>query len=135
MPYDKTKPYACPCCGYWNGDMKHDYYQHYEPYVEDERLRKIIRAWADENDTTRVVYYSPKNELVDSYGNSISFNLIFRKLNHGAEYTIDELCGEKESPEPLEPTFVDLDERIKEKAAAEKLYKSKNDMHLTEEEK
>lgn len=26
-----------------------------------------------------------------------------------------ELCGEEEAPEPLEPTFVDLDERIKEK--------------------
>lgn len=26
-----------------------------------------------------------------------------------------ELCGEEEAPEPIEPTFVDLDERIKEK--------------------
>lgn len=109
-------------------------YKHKEPLIKDERIRKIIRAWADENDSTRAVYYSPKNELVDSYGNIISFNLIFRKLNHGAEYTIDELCGEREAPEPLEPSFIDLDERIKEKAAAEKLYKGENDMHLTEEE-
>lgn len=26
-----------------------------------------------------------------------------------------QLCGEEEAPEPIEPTFVDLDERIKEK--------------------
>lgn len=67
-----------------------------EPLIEDEQIRKIIRAWAGENDSTRAVYYSPKNALADSYGNSISFNLIFRKLKHGAEYTIDELCGEEE---------------------------------------
>lgn len=28
---------------------------------------------------------------------------------------INELCGEEEAPEPTEPTFIDLDERIKEK--------------------
>ena len=26
-----------------------------------------------------------------------------------------ELCGDEEAPEPIEPTFVDLDERVKEK--------------------
>ena len=31
------------------------------------------------------------------------------------KYTIEELCGEEEAPEPIEPTFVDLDERIKER--------------------
>lgn len=90
-------------------------YKPKEPLIKDERIRKIIRAWADENDSTRAVYYSPKNELADSYGNIISFNLIFKELNHGAEYTIAELCGKVEAPEPLEPTFVDLDERIREK--------------------
>lgn len=28
---------------------------------------------------------------------------------------INELCGEEEAPEPIEPTFIDLDERVKEK--------------------
>ena len=64
---------------------------HKERLIKDENICKIIRAWAGENDSMRVVYYSPKNELADSYGNSISFNLIFRELNHGAEYTIAEL--------------------------------------------
>lgn len=70
-----------------------------EPLIKDEQIRKIIRAWAEENDSTRAVYYSPKNALADSYGNSISFNLIFKELNHGAEYTIAELCGEEEEDE------------------------------------
>lgn len=70
-------------------------YKPKEPLIKDENIRKIIREWAGENDSTRAVYYSPKNALADSYGNSISFNLIFRELNHGAEYTIDELCGRK----------------------------------------
>lgn len=79
----------CPFCGEELKAPK-------EPLIKDEKIRNIIRAWADENDSMRVVYYSPKNELADSYGNSISFNLIFRELNHGAEYTIAELCGEEE---------------------------------------
>lgn len=71
-------------------------YKPAEPLIKDENIRKIIRAWAVENDSTRAVYYSPKNELADSYGNIISFNLILRELKHGADYTIAELCGEEE---------------------------------------
>lgn len=72
-------------------------YKPAEPLIEDEQIRKIIRAWAEKNDSTRIEYAAPENELVDSYGNTISFDLIFKELNHGAEYTIDELCGEEES--------------------------------------
>lgn len=67
-----------------------------EPLIKDEQIRKIIRAWAEKNDSTRIEYVAPENELVDSYGNTISFDLIFKELNHGAEYTIAELCGEDE---------------------------------------
>lgn len=63
----------------------------------------------------------------------ICFDRLFENLKDGKAYTIAELCGE-EAPEPLEPSFVDLDERIKEKAS-EKLYKGENDIHLREEEK
>lgn len=28
---------------------------------------------------------------------------------------LEKLCDEEKSPEPIEPTFIDLDERIKEK--------------------
>lgn len=44
----------------------------------------------------------------------ICFSRLFENLKDGETYTIKELCGE-ETPEPLEPTFIDLDERIKEK--------------------
>ena len=37
------------------------------------------------------------------------------ELEDCAIYSFDELCGEEEAPEPLEPAFIDLDERIKEK--------------------
>ena len=36
-------------------------------------------------------------------------------LEEGKMYTIEELCGEEEAPEPIEPMFIDLDGRIKEK--------------------
>ena len=74
-------------------------YKPTEPLIKDEKIRKAVRAWADENDALRVVYYAPKNELVDSYGNMISFNLIFKELKHCAEYSIDELCGPNDSEE------------------------------------
>jgi hypothetical protein len=36
-------------------------------------------------------------------------------VTDGKIYTIEELCGEEEALEPIEPTFIDLDERVKEK--------------------
>lgn len=45
MPYDKSKPYSCPCCGYWNGDMKYDYYKHIEPITDQD----IISSLQSEN--------------------------------------------------------------------------------------
>lgn len=41
MPYDKSKPYSCPCCGYWNGDMKEDYYKHKNHGWEDEKIKQF----------------------------------------------------------------------------------------------
>lgn len=67
-----------------------------EPLIKNEKVRKVIRAWADVNDITRVVYYSPENELTDSFRNTISFNLMLSELRNSAEYTITELCGEEE---------------------------------------
>lgn len=45
MPYDKTKPYSCPCCGYWNGDMKYDYYKRKKPITDQD----IIYSLQSEN--------------------------------------------------------------------------------------
>lgn len=70
-------------------------YKPKEPLIKDENIRKIIRAWADENDTTVVEYKSFKNEFVDGYLNIIGFNRNFNEL-YDKSYTIDELCGEEE---------------------------------------
>lgn len=64
-----------------------------EPLIKDENIRKIIRAWADENNTTVVEYKLFKNEFVDGYLNIIGFNRKFDEL-YNKSYTIDELCGE-----------------------------------------
>lgn len=45
MPYDKSKPYSCPCCGYWNGDMKYDHYKHKKPITDQD----IIYSLQSEN--------------------------------------------------------------------------------------
>lgn len=92
-----------------------------EPLIKDEKIRKAIRAWAEANNINSNCYY--ENDVVfDSVEHcltwidtSIQFNEItgLEDLKHGKRYTIDELCGTP--PEPIEPTFVDLDERIKEK--------------------
>lgn len=98
-------------------------YKPKEPLIKDEKIRKAVRAWAEANNInsnhyyeTDVVFGSSEHEFtwIDT---SIQFNEItgLENLEHGKKYTIAELCGEEEAPEPIEPTFVDLDERIKEK--------------------
>lgn len=108
MPYDKTKPYSCPCCGYWNGDMKYDYYKHQKPLIKDEKIRKAVRAWAD-------VIGAEDADIVRQYGAERWMGLRFEHPNTGwvskfeidgfgsmnnleneKIYTIAELCGEEE---------------------------------------
>ncbi len=93
-----------------------------EPLIKDEKIRKAVRAWAEANelsDKLRVI-----NEHFDSckiLGRCDSRNVCLQTefkttiaYKH-QYYTIAELCGEEEAPEPLEPSFIDLDERIREK--------------------
>ena len=99
MPYDKTKPYSCPCCGYWNGDMKYDHYKHKEPLIKDEKIRKAVRAWwetiPDAVTDKRVLYKNNHDFAVGIY--SIYCGEIYPEtLEVGKMYTITELCGEEE---------------------------------------
>ena len=119
-----------------------------------EKFPNILEDWFEEIKEPLLKDYPDEMRAIKAYGCSplrflrharkgystfnictrfICFNGLFENLKDGETYTIDELCGE-EAPEPLEPSFIDLDERIREKAATEKLYKGKNDMHLREEE-
>lgn len=97
-------------------------YKPAEPLIKDEKIRKAIRAWADANDID-LEYYHDNNVKFDFLEHrlkwietSIEFNDIkgLECLEDGGEYSITELCGE-EAPESKEPSFIDLDERIREK--------------------
>lgn len=91
-----------------------NYYPESEPLIKDKRVRKVVRAWAEVNGAKELKYIVDENSLQDIFRNSISFNRVL-DLKDGYTYTIAELCGEEEAPEPIEPTFIDLDERVKEK--------------------
>ena len=70
-----------------------------EPLIKDKKIRKAVRAWAEENEIITVEY--------DDYwvpfrrdDKTISFKdedrcLGFYGLENSRDYTIDELCGEE----------------------------------------
>lgn len=86
-------------------------YKPTEPLIEDKEIREIVRPWAKVNGATELKYYEGENCLEDIFRNEIHFNQALG-LEDAKTYSTEELCG---TPEPIEPTFVDLDERIKEK--------------------
>ena len=84
-------------------------YKPKEPLIKDTECREIMRLWADRCGVKTVRIFGSEFR----YGaKSICFGDDFG-LEHLKLYTIEELCGTP--PEPIEPTFVDLDERVKEK--------------------
>lgn len=105
-----------------------------EPLIKGEKIRMAVRAWAEADGADGKIYLTIDengSRFTNKYGGYIGF--AFQIDMEERLYTLAELCGEEEAPEPLEPSFIDLDERIREKAS-EKLYKRENDMHLIEED-
>lgn len=98
-------------------------YKPVEPLIKDEKVRKAVRAWAeaDDLDNFRVQNQHFNDCKIIGYtaginkASFIGFQTTIANADNKKLYTIAELCGEEEAPEPLEPTFIDLDERIKEK--------------------
>lgn len=93
-------------------------YKPTEPLIKDEKIRKAVRAWwetiPDAVTDKRVLYKNNHEFEVGIY--TIYCGAIYSEtLKKCRFYSIAELCGEEDAPRPLEPTFVDLDERIKEK--------------------
>lgn len=94
-----------------------------EPLIKDEKIRKAVRAWAeaDDLDNFRVQNQHFNECKIIGYtaginkASFIGFQTTIAHVDNKKLYTIAELCGEEEAPEPIEPTFIDLDERIKEK--------------------
>lgn len=74
-------------------------YKPAEPLIKDEKIRKVVRAWADINgihNCDHLRYDKGCQSLSDIYTrNEISFNYKFETLDDGKEYTIAELCGEE----------------------------------------
>ena len=98
-------------------------YKPKEPLIKDEKIRKAVRAWAEADDLDN---FRVQNEHFNACkiigytaginkASFIGFQTTVAHADNKKLYTIEELCGEEEAPEPLEPTFIDLDERVKEK--------------------
>lgn len=74
-------------------------WEDYEPHIEDKKVRKVVRAWAEACGVKKVTFYifGEESEFWNNDNNnmSISFNCPL-KLVEGRVYTIPELCGEEE---------------------------------------
>ena len=83
-----------------------------EPLIKDEKIRKAVRAWAEANgETMAKVKGACLVTVFKGLHRQLDLELNCSWTRDGV-YTIEELCG---TPEPIELTFIDLDERIKEK--------------------
>ena len=74
-----------------------------EPLIKDEKIRKAVRAWADENKIERVGFKLDKGPsscacyFYDESCDVCEFGLKFYiDIEHDRVYTIAELCGEEE---------------------------------------
>ena len=79
-------------------------YEPAEPLIEDEKIRKAVRAWAEANKFSIFIVNNKQSntfeirgltDIGDAYGCSIYFKGIISKTNN-ITYTINELCGEAE---------------------------------------
>lgn len=92
-----------------------------EPLIKDEKIREAVRAWwecCQEGISDKRVRIINGEFRIGIYRLDLGRHYFFDDKKEGF-YTIAELCGEEEAPEPIEPTFVDLDERVKEKEEEE----------------
>ena len=70
-----------------------DYIQK-EPLIKDEKVRKVVRAWADANDIERV-WHECASSWLRGNGLQIEMENGIVDLEQG-NYSIAELCGEEE---------------------------------------
>lgn len=72
-------------------------YKPAEPLIEDEKICKIVRVWANENTLKHLTahYKWGEGTALENCGAKITFYRDFN-LKNGEEYTVDELCGEEE---------------------------------------
>lgn len=102
---------------YWNSEAEPA-----QPRINDDDVKDAVRSWASSLQIHQVRCKIETRGLgveVTTFqacslhsAPIIEFTSLDANVVYGGFYTIEELCG---TPEPLEPTFVNLDERIKEK--------------------
>ena len=74
-----------------------DYEQPKYPLINDKKICKAVRAWAEANDITEINVASSGNELwggIDDWRINLGGNTF--KASKPLKYTIKELCGEEE---------------------------------------
>lgn len=92
-----------------------------EPLIKDEKIRKVVRLCADIWGANKILATKSGSRIEFSDGTSYMRYVGFMyaewqdEIEDRTYYTLTELCGEEETPEPVEPKFIDLGERIKEK--------------------
>lgn len=69
-----------------------------EPLIEDEKIRKAVRAWADLNNIKEVAYIITGGRLSVFTKNSVEIDFAFQVqgVQDDKHYTITELCGEED---------------------------------------
>lgn len=85
-------------------DLLEDYgaYKPAEPLIKDEKVRKVVRAWAEASGITKVLSYGDifwigfRSINTESVWKFECFYEDGSELKLDKEYTIAELCGEEE---------------------------------------
>lgn len=79
-------------------------YEPAKPLIKDEKIRKSVRAWADANEIIKAFVVMDKNMNWIVYGDDIDrnrfmiefFDRVVSENDETKNYTIDELCGDRE---------------------------------------
>lgn len=79
-------------------------YEQAKPLIKDEKIRKAVRAWADANEIIKAFVVMDKNMNWIVYGDDIDrnrfmiefFDRVVSENDETKNYTIDELCGDRE---------------------------------------
>lgn len=67
-----------------------------EPLIKDEKIRKVVRAWAELNEAEELHSFN-NCQLEDNNNNIMEFaDNCFTNLEVWKNYTIEELCGSEE---------------------------------------
>lgn len=79
-------------------------YEPAKPLIKDEKILKAVRAWADANEIIKAFVVMDKNMNWIVYGDDIDrnrfmiefFDRVVSENDETKNYTIDELCGDRE---------------------------------------